>query len=80
MLSIVLSDLEKQISLLSRQEQLWLIEKLVRRLREVDTNGNSAKATEFDDQLALMASDPEMQSELKQIEQEFLVTEMDGLR
>lgn len=80
MLSIVLNDLEEQISLLSRQEQLWLIEKLARRLREVDTNGNPTKVSDFDEQLALMANDPEMQTELKQIDEEFRATEMDGLR
>ena len=80
MLSIVLSDLEERISLLSRHEQLWLIEKLVRRLRADAGNGNSMKTSALDDQLALMASDPEMQAELKQIDEEFRATEMDGLR
>jgi hypothetical protein len=80
MLSIVLSDLEKQISLLPRHDQLWLAEKLIRRLRENETNGNSAKVFASEDQLVLMANDPEVQAELKQIEQEFRTTEMDGLR
>jgi len=80
MLSLVLSDLEKQIGLLPRQEQLRLIEKLVRRLREDVNNGNSTRASELEDQLVLMANDPEMQSELKQIDEEFRATEMDGLR
>lgn len=80
MLSIVLSDLEERISLLSRHEQLWLIEKLVRRLRENGGNGNSMKASALDDQLALMASDPKMQAELRQIDEEFRAAEMDGLQ
>lgn len=80
MLSIVLSDLEKQIGLLARHEQLWLAEKLIRRLRENEKNGSAAKTFAFEEQLALMANDPEVQAELRQIDKEFLATEMDGLR
>ena len=70
----VLSRIEREIVELSRQDQLWLIERLVRRLRK-DTTIISAT----DDELAAMAADPEVVRELRTINAEFRVTEMDGL-
>ena len=43
MLAIILNELEEKISQLPRKEQLRLIERLVRRLREGTTNSNAAK-------------------------------------
>jgi len=79
MLAIILNELDEKISQLSREEQLRLIERVVRRLREGTTNNNSAKEEFFEDQLVSMANDPAMQAELKKIDQEFAVTEADGL-
>jgi len=78
MLAIILNELEQKVSLLSHEEQLWLIERLVRRLRE-GSNNNSSKPDFFDDQLAAMANDPEIRAELRQIDEEFAITEADGL-
>ncbi len=79
MLAIILNEIEEKVSQLSREEQLWLIERLVRRLREDSKNQNSFDREFFDSQLIAMANDPEIQAELKQIEQEFATTEADGL-
>jgi len=79
MFAIVLTELEEKISQLPHEEQLRLIERIVRRLREGTPNNNSAKEEFFEDQLVAMANDPAMQAELKQIDQEFAVTEADGL-
>ena len=79
MLAIILNEIEQKVSKLSHEEQLWLIERLVRRLREGSTNNNSSKQDFFDDQLAAMANDPEIRAELRQIEEEFVITEADGL-
>lgn len=68
MLASVLSELEEKISQLSREEQLRLIERLARRLREDTTNNNTVKEEFFDDQLVAMANDPAVQAELKQID------------
>lgn len=68
MLAIILNELEEKISQLSREEQLRLIERLARRLREDTTNNNTVKEEFFDDQLVAMANDPAVQAELKQID------------
>jgi hypothetical protein len=69
-----LSQLEERIAQLSLAEQLWLIERLAQRLR--DTLG--AQST-FDQQLAAMAADQEIQQELRRIEEEFAPAAADGL-
>ncbi len=79
MLAIILNEIEQKVSQLSHEEQLWLIERLVRRLREGSKNNNSSKDDFFDAQLAAMANDPEIQAELRQIDEEFAITEADGL-
>lgn len=70
----VLSQIEESIGLLSLDEQLWLIEQLARRIRE-----NTFRQNSFENQLAAMAADPEIQSELQKIDEEFAGTETDGL-
>jgi len=79
MLAIILNEIEQKVSQLSHEEQLWLIERLVRRLREGSKNHNPSKPDFFDAQLAAMANDPEIRAELRQIEEEFAITEADGL-
>jgi len=68
---------EARINHLSYQERLWLIERLARRLRE-DAASQSA-SHDWQSDIALMAADPQIQAELPAIEQEFAVTEADGL-
>jgi len=60
-----LSQIEERIAQLSLAEQLWLIERVAQRLRE-HLDAQSA----FDQQLAVMAADQEMQQELRRIEKE----------
>ena len=71
----VFPEIEMKVNLLSREEQLKLIERLAQNLR---TSTNRYSSVE-ENQLAAMASDPEIRSELKKIEKEFAVAEMDGL-
>jgi hypothetical protein len=75
----ILNEIEERIDHLSRHEQLWLIELLAHRLREGLKKSTSPDQSHFKSQLLLMANDPEMQAELQKINQEFAVTEMDGL-
>jgi hypothetical protein len=77
MSSTVLSQIERTISHLSYDEQLWLIEQLAHNLREVGSD--SVEQAAFESQLAAMATDPEIQAELQEIHREFAVTEADGL-
>lgn len=80
MLTIVLTEIEEKINHLSRQEKLLLIERLARHLQEdVDASTQTA-SNDFARQLAAMASDPQVRAELDKIEQEFGITETDGLK
>jgi len=74
--SINLSQIEKNINLLSRTDQLRLIERILRRWRQRDLKEENS----FEQQLTAMAADKEIQRELQKINKEFIVTEMDGLR
>lgn len=80
MTSPTLSQLEQAISLLSYEEQLWLVERIIHNLRVTRSNDNLiSQPPTFEQQLSLMANDPAIQAELKTIEEEFAFTEMDGL-
>ena len=72
--SSVLSQIEERIHQLPIDEQLWLIERVAQRIRE-----HVVKQQAFEKQLVAMAADPEIQSELHKIDEEFAVTESDGL-
>lgn len=72
----VLSKIEDTFNQLSLTEQLWLIERLIQRIRE----SMLQKESLFETQLAAMAADPEIQNELQLIEEEFAFAEADGLK
>jgi hypothetical protein len=78
-----LAQIEKNICLLSAAEQLLLIERIIHRLRTKDVEENEHKWEHKQDtmetQLAEMAADKEIQVELQKINEEFSVTELDGL-
>ena len=78
-MSPTLSQAEAIIGALSYQEQLWLIEWLARRLREAAVSQPLSASHDWPSDIALMAADPQIQAELRAIEQEFAVTEADGL-
>jgi hypothetical protein len=69
-----LSQIEESIDQLPLAEQLWLIERVAQRLRE-----RLGAQSAFDQQLAAMAADQEMQQELQRIEEEFAPAAADGL-
>ena len=71
----IVTQIEEGFNQLSIPEQLSLIERLVHRVHEATLNNRS----DVDEQLALMAHDPEIQSELRNIEREFSLAEADGL-
>ena len=70
----VLTQIQENINRLSSDEQLWLIEWLAHRVRE-KTGAQSV----WEKQLADMAADPEIISELQKIDAEFAFAEADGL-
>lgn len=71
---ITLSEIEESIHQLSLDEQLRLMERLAQSIRS-----HVFKQTDIEFQLAAMASDPEIQNELREIEEEFMAAETDGL-
>ncbi len=71
----ILSQMEERISRLSLDEQLWLMERLVQRIKENTVNYKS----QLENDLFAMANDPEIQRELREIEKEFALAEADGL-
>lgn len=75
----ILEQIEGMINRLSREEQLWLIELLAHRLREESIGIENSHKDKLESQLVAMASDPEIQAELQEINREFVVTEADGL-
>lgn len=77
--SAVLNEIEEAITRLSRKQQLRLIEQLAHHLREGSMKGETREEYVFKRQLIAMASDPEIQTELQKIDQEFTITEADGL-
>jgi hypothetical protein len=70
-----LEQIETNIAQLSLDEQLWLMERLARHIRQ----RTLPPITIPDSELAAMASDPAIQGEIQQINAEFAGTETDGL-
>jgi len=70
----VLSELEAHIDELSVAEQLALLEYVAQRLRK-----NLGAQSNLENELALMAADPDIQRELREINEEFASMEADGL-
>jgi hypothetical protein len=64
-----LLEIERAIYPLSTEEKLWLLERIIQQLREPNVS-----------ELSEMAADPQIQAEIGAIEQEFALTEMDGLQ
>jgi hypothetical protein len=71
----MLSQIEAEITRLTKDEQLWLLKRLARHLRQE----NQTEADFLDDQIAEMAKDPDIQREIRAINEEFAVTDNDGL-
>ncbi|HJQ67823.1 MAG TPA: hypothetical protein VKA70_02555 [Blastocatellia bacterium] len=63
----VLSQIEDTFNKLSLSDQLRLIERLVHRVHQ----NTLRQPDEIDNQLVLMAADPEIQQEIQRIEQDF---------
>ena len=70
----VLSEIEAHIDELSVAEQLALLEYVAQRLRK-----NLGAKSNLETDLALMAADPDIQRELREINEEFASMEADGL-
>ncbi|MBK1989381.1 hypothetical protein A0J48_017880 [Sphaerospermopsis aphanizomenoides BCCUSP55] len=83
-----LIEIEQSVSRLSREEQLWLVDRIIHNMklntmREIANKRAShipnLTHESIEQQLANMANDPAIQAEIAAINQEFANTEMDGL-
>ena len=72
-MSSVLQFIEKQVPLLSHDEQLRLLEHLTKHLEK------EKRRKEWAASLDGMAKDPQIQEEIRKINEEFSVAESDGL-
>ncbi len=75
-----LIEIEHSISVLSLEEQEWLLERIAKKVKAKKQQENKFNDAKYmSEQLAEMASDLDIQAEIKLIHEEFIVTEMDGL-
>lgn len=72
--TLAVTDIEHSISKLNLTEQLLLIERLAHRLREQMLNLQAWRSD-----LVAMAEDESIQKEMRLIQEEFAITELDGL-
>jgi hypothetical protein len=73
MISHTVQEIERSIRTLSLEEQLWLLERIARQVREKNQFANMQQ------QLEAMAKDPDIIAEIAVINDEFALAEMDGL-
>lgn len=72
--TVALSEIENRIRQFPIAEQLWLVERVAQNIRE-----QLAAKPSLEEQLAMMAADPNIQRELRDIEEEFGIAVFDGL-
>lgn len=74
-MATTLSEIERAISQLPEEEQLQLVDRVLKRVRMAAHRSNPAKTNP----LVAMASDPAIQREIRAIDSAFEKTELDGL-
>jgi len=80
MMSSNLREIERDLSGLSLEELEWLLERIQKQMKEKQqTSDIFINMKYMQEQLAVMAIDSDIQTEISTINQEFFVTEMDGL-
>ncbi|MBP0021871.1 MAG: hypothetical protein J7647_30485 [Cyanobacteria bacterium SBLK] len=80
MMSPELLELDRALQNLSLAEQQWLLERLTQQIRDrIQSTSQFVGLSSLEKQLEDLASDPDIQKEIKAIEGEFAIAEMDGL-
>ncbi|KZL49696.1 hypothetical protein A2T98_11410 [Nodularia spumigena CENA596] len=75
-----LREIERDLSGLSLEELEWLLERIQKQMKEKQqTSDIFINMKYMQEQLAAMAMDSDIQTEISNTNQEFIVTEMDGL-
>ncbi len=72
-----LLEIEQAINSLSLDEQKWLLNRLSEKVKEKSTK--LLEEYDRENQIEIMANDPEIQIEIALIDREFIITEMDGI-
>lgn len=76
---MTLTQIEQSIDILSFDELLYLLDKLVHSLKQKSSTKIISSSKVFEQQIARMAADPDVQQEIIEINRDFAVTELDGL-
>ncbi|MDZ7965729.1 MAG: hypothetical protein RM368_12260 [Nostoc sp. DedSLP03] len=77
MISPNLLEIERSILALSVEEQLWLLETIVRKIRENEYVKDSFSDTKnLDEQLQFTAIEPNIQTQITAIHDEFAISEI----
>ncbi|MBE9205587.1 hypothetical protein IQ244_03490 [Nostoc sp. LEGE 06077] len=79
MISPHLLELERDLSALSLEELECLLERMRKQVQTKKQSDNLTDINHINEQLAAMANDLEIKIEVAAINEEFVVTEMDGL-
>lgn len=80
MISPKLLEIARDFRKLSLAEQQWLLENLAKQLQnQTKSTGKFSNSYSLEQQLQELAQDSEIQKEVIAINQEFEMTEMDGL-
>jgi hypothetical protein len=80
MISPHLLEIERSIRSLSLEEQEWLLERIKRQVQEKKLIAYKFIDKKYmNEQLAAMANDLDIQTEIAEINEEFTVTEINGL-
>jgi hypothetical protein len=80
MVSPHLLEIERSIRTLSLEEQEWLLERIKRQVQEKKLTAYKFIDKKYmNEQLAAMARDLDIQAEIADINEEFTLTEIDGL-
>ncbi|MEM9544158.1 MAG: hypothetical protein AAGA60_32330 [Cyanobacteria bacterium P01_E01_bin.42] len=75
-----LLELDRALQNLSLAEQQWLLERLTQQIRDrIQNTSQFADRSSLEKQLEDLASDRDIQQEIKAIDREFAIAEMDGL-
>ncbi|MGI8501416.1 MAG: hypothetical protein ACR2LR_09775 [Hassallia sp.] len=81
MISPHLLEIERSIRTLSLEEQEWLLERIKRQVQEKKLTAYKFIDKKYmNEQLAAMANDLDIQTEIAEINEEFPITEMDDLK
>ncbi|MBE9052459.1 hypothetical protein IQ243_18920 [Nostocales cyanobacterium LEGE 11386] len=80
MISPHLREIERDLRVLSLEELEWLLERIQKQVQErQQTSDKLTNMKYMQEQLAAMAVDLDIQTEISSINEEFVTTEMDGL-